>query len=98
MATNGFHMFIQHSLEYKSHPIFGLILGDLYSNKYGSFCLSVLSRLKSPVPLLNRNRVVYKINCLNCDEFYIGMTNRRIYKRCIVHSGANNTYFSTCYL
>jgi hypothetical protein len=49
------------------------------------YSLSILSNLKSPVPLLNRSNVVYKINCLNCDDFYIGMTKRRLHKRLKEH-------------
>ena len=45
------------------------------------YCLSNLSKLKSPVPVFNRSYVVYKIDCLNCDDFYIGMTRRRLHKR-----------------
>jgi hypothetical protein len=50
-----------------------------------SFRLSVLSKLKSSVPLLNRSNVVYKINCLDCSDFYIGMTRRRVHKRLKEH-------------
>ena len=43
------------------------------------FRLKILSNLKSPVPLLNKSNVVYKINCIECNEFYIGMTKRRVH-------------------
>ena len=33
--------------------------------------LNVLSKLKSVIPKLNRSNVVYKINCQDCNEFYI---------------------------
>ena len=49
------------------------------------YCLSKLSKLKSPVPVSNRSNVVYKIDCLNCDDFYIGMTRRRLHKRLKEH-------------
>ena len=45
------------------------------------FRLKILSNLKSPVPLLNKSNVVYKINCIECNEFYIGMTKRRVHIR-----------------
>ena len=41
--------------------------------------------MKSPVPLLNKSNVVYKINCIECDEFYIGMTKRRVHIRLKEH-------------
>ena len=47
--------------------------------------MSKLSKLKSPVPVFNRSNVVYKIGCLNCDDFYIGMTRRRLHKRLKEH-------------
>ena len=43
------------------------------------FRLKILSNLKSPVPLLNKSNVVYKINCIDCNEFYIGITKRRVH-------------------
>ena len=49
------------------------------------FRLKILSNLKSPVPLLNKSNVVYKINCNECDEFYIGMTKRRVHIRLKEH-------------
>ena len=48
-------------------------------------CLSKLSKLKSSVPVLNQSNVVYKIDCLNCDDFYNGMTRRRLHKRLKEH-------------
>ena len=33
-----------------------------------------LSKLKSGIPLLSRSKVVYKISCNNCNEFYVGLT------------------------
>jgi hypothetical protein len=47
--------------------------------------LNLLSKLKSPIPLLNRSNVVYRLECSDCDEFYIGQTTRRLYKRMKEH-------------
>ena len=41
--------------------------------------------MKSPVPLLNKSNVVYKINCIECNEFYIGMTKRSVHIRLKEH-------------
>ena len=47
--------------------------------------LSCLSKLKSTVSVLNRSNVIYKINCVECPEFYIGLTTRRLHKRLHEH-------------
>ena len=47
--------------------------------------LNVISKLKSVIPKLNRSNVVYKINCQDCNEFYIGLTTRRLHKRLNEH-------------
>ena len=49
------------------------------------FRLSTLSNLKSGIPLQHRSNVVYKINCSQCEDFYIAMTQRRVYKRLHEH-------------
>ena len=38
--------------------------------------LNILSNLKSQYNLLSHSSVVYKVSCLDCTEFYIGMTQR----------------------
>ena len=45
----------------------------------------MLSKLKSTVSVLNRSNVIYKINCVECPEFYIGLTTRRLHKRLHEH-------------
>ena len=43
--------------------------------------LNCISKLKSPIPILNKSNVIYQINCLECQEFYVGLTTRRLCKR-----------------
>ena len=43
--------------------------------------LTTLSKLKSSLHKLMRSNVVYKLNCKDCSEFYIGMTCRRLEQR-----------------
>ena len=47
--------------------------------------LKSLSRLKSSYKLLSHSKVVYRINCLDCEEFYVGMTERMLQKRISEH-------------
>ena len=44
--------------------------------------LQCLSKLKSGIPLLSRSKLVYKISCNNCNEFYVGLTTCRL-EECI---------------
>ena len=44
-----------------------------------------LSKLKETVPILNRSNVIYKINCSSCNDFYVGLTTRRLHKRLDEH-------------
>ena len=53
--------------------------------------LSCLSKLKSTVSVLNRSNVIYKINCVECPEFYIGLTTRRLHKR--LHEHKTREYY-----
>ena len=53
--------------------------------------LNTLSKLKSKYKLLCNSNVVYKINCANCDEFYIGMTQRILQKRINEHSSCETS-------
>ena len=41
--------------------------------------------MKSTVSVLNKGKVIHKTNCLECSEFYIGLNNRRVYKRLHEH-------------
>ena len=48
--------------------------------------LSTLSKLKCQYPLLVNSNVVYKVQCQDCCEFYIGKTIRRLQQRLKEHS------------
>ena len=47
--------------------------------------LSSLSKLKSPLPILSRSNVVYKVNCSQCNSFYVGKTKRILKQRMDEH-------------
>ena len=53
--------------------------------------LSVLSKLKSQIPLLSNSHFVYKVNCKDCKEFYVGMTCRRLQQRMKEHSESDTS-------
>ena len=52
---------------------------------YSSSKLTCLTKLKDRLPNLCRSRVVYKIECPSCDQFYIGKTIRRLSQRMKEH-------------
>ena len=41
--------------------------------------------MKSLVPVLNKSNVIYRINCADCQEFYVGLTTRRLHRRIEEH-------------
>ena len=47
--------------------------------------LSMLSKLKSPLPTLSRSNVIYKVDCTQCEHFYIGKTKRILKQRIHEH-------------
>ena len=51
--------------------------------------LSRLSHLKCKYPLLSQSGVVYRVNCSNCEEFYVGMTTRRLEQRLKEHCSSD---------
>ena len=53
--------------------------------------LNSLSKLKSPYKLLSQSGVVYKIRCLDCQEFYIGLTQRILQIRLSEHSKSDKS-------
>ena len=55
------------------------------------FKLETLSKLKCQIPVFSLSNVVYRINCQECTEFYIGKTNRRLSQRIKEHSTSENS-------
>ncbi|CAF1345862.1 unnamed protein product [Adineta ricciae] len=53
-----------------------------------SSSLSQYFPLKDPIPKLIKSRVVYELNCLDCDATYIGKTVRHVSKRLHEHGAA----------
>ena len=53
--------------------------------------LTCLSKLKSKIPILSVSNVVYKISCLDCNQFYIGKTYRRLSQRIKEHSSSETS-------
>ena len=50
-----------------------------------------LSKLKCQIPTLSRSSVVYKVECSECNEFYVGMTTRRLQQRLKEHSQSDSS-------
>ena len=40
--------------------------------------MNVLSKFKSQLSLPDKSNVVHKLDCEDCEEFYIGQTTRRL--------------------
>ena len=53
--------------------------------------LSKLSYLKCKYKLLSQSGVVYRVNCSSCDEFYVGMTMRRLEQRLKEHCSSDSS-------
>ena len=53
--------------------------------------LGVLSKLKHPYPVLSRSNVIYKVDCSNCDAFYVGKTIRRLHQRLQEHASDDHS-------
>ena len=59
--------------------------------------LSRLSQLKSKLKTMQNSNVVYKINCRDCLQFYIGMSTRILKHRIMEHSTeATSALFNHC--
>ena len=54
-----------------------------------AFKLSSLCKLKDVLPLKSRSHVVYRVDCSECDQFYIGMTCRRLVDRLKEHASSD---------
>ena len=64
----------------------------LYAIFKPSYTFQKLSKLKK-VPILNRSKVIYKINCSSHNDFYVGLTTRRLPK---VLMNTKNVNFAQC--
>ena len=53
--------------------------------------LASLCNLKDKVPTKDKSKVVYKIACNDCQEFYVGMTTRRLKQRMDEHATDENS-------
>ena len=62
-----------------------LPLDQINHNFYASNKVRQLCKVKSKLPITGRSKVIYKVNCNNCSEFYIGLTNRRLESRLKEH-------------
>ena len=60
--------------------------------------LKTLCRLKSPMPVLSRSKFVYKVNCSECPDFYIGKTIRKLQQRLNEHSKDENSALTKHYI
>ena len=56
-----------------------------------AFKIQQLSKLKDQFPKSILSHVIYKINCKHCQEFYIGMTCRRLEDRLSEHVSSNSS-------
>ena len=75
-----------HKMFTKTAPWIKLITVFYASNK-----LSKLSKLKWTIPKMKQSKVIYKVACHNCPEFYIGMTTRRLKTRLAEHKKDHNS-------
>ena len=58
-----------------------------------------ISKLKTPVPHMLQNNVVYKITCPGCDASYVGCTTRLLQQRFREHVGSRGlikNHFDSC--
>ena len=67
----------------KTAPLIKLITVFYASNK--------LSKLKWTIPKMKQSKVIYKVACHSCSEFYIGMTTRRLKTRLAEHKKDHNS-------
>ena len=53
------------------------------------FKLACLSKLKDQLATKAKSHLVYKVNCTQCKDFYIGMTCRRLEDRLSEHASSD---------
>ena len=53
--------------------------------------LTTLTKIKCPIPIISQSNVVYRINCKECKNFYIGKTNRRLSQRLKEHASSESS-------
>ena len=58
---------------------------------FASNRIKKLSKLKCQLPVAKHSHVIYKVNCSECDEFYIGLTIRRLETRLHEHFTTENS-------
>ena len=58
---------------------------------YASNKIGKLSKLKSVLPVIKCSHLIYHISCSECDEFYIGLTNRHLKTRINEHKTNENS-------
>ena len=58
---------------------------------FASNRIKKLSKLKCQLPVTKCSHVIYKVNCSECKEFYIGLTNRRLETRQHEHFTNDNS-------
>ena len=59
----------------------------------------VVSQLKTPVPHMLQNNLVYQIKCPGCNASYVGQTSRLLKERFHEHVGSRGlikTHFDSC--
>ena len=53
--------------------------------------LNRLCKLKSSYPRLTCSNVIYKVNCKDCSDFYVGLTTRRLDQRMKEHASSDSS-------
>ncbi|XP_062716693.1 uncharacterized protein LOC134292045 [Aedes albopictus] len=67
----------------------GLQLGISHSNR--NTVGNLYKSAKDPIPVLNKNNVIYRIDCRDCPSAYIGMTTNKLRTRMYGHQTHINT-------
>ncbi|XP_062716162.1 uncharacterized protein LOC134291848 [Aedes albopictus] len=67
----------------------GLVMGISHSNK--NTVGNLYRSAKDPIPALNKNNAIYRIDCRDCPSTYIGMTTNKLRTRMYGHQTHVNT-------